>query len=393
LILVVDALDECDSESDIRGILELFKEVNSLAHIRFRLFLTSRPETPISLSFKNMPTMVHYDLILHDICQATIEGDLSVFFKLELTKIRAESDYIEELPLDWPGDKVINALVQRAHGLFIYAATACRFIKSNDDWSPPSLLRLFLSDDSTAELLQGDFSELPSKSPTSTLDDMYMQILNHSLRKVDELDKGQLTGQFKQIVGSIVILLETLSIKSLAALLGMPKPKVKRRLRNLHSILDVPEDDLCSLRLCHPSFRDFLLDEQRCCDPDFWVDENKAHAALAKCCMQLMSSDQLKQDICNLHEPGILARKIPTDQIEQCLPAELQYACRHWVGHLLKSKLQIRDGDQVDLFLRQHLLHWLEALSLMRKTSEGVYAIILLESIISVNYTLRELED
>lgn len=45
-ILVVDALDECESESDIRAILQLLVEVRSLEVIQLRVFLTSRPETP-----------------------------------------------------------------------------------------------------------------------------------------------------------------------------------------------------------------------------------------------------------------------------------------------------------------------------------------------------------
>jgi hypothetical protein len=35
-------------------------------------------------------------------------------------------------------------------------------------------------------------------------------------------------------------------------------------------------------------------------------------------------------------------------------------------------------------FLQEHLLHWLEALGWMQKVSEGIYAIISLESITTV---------
>ena len=46
-ILVVDALDECDGETDIRIILQLFAEAQSLKTVRLRIFLTSRPDIPI----------------------------------------------------------------------------------------------------------------------------------------------------------------------------------------------------------------------------------------------------------------------------------------------------------------------------------------------------------
>jgi hypothetical protein len=46
-MLIVDALDECDSEDDIRIILQLLAEARTLKAIRLRVFLTSRPEIPI----------------------------------------------------------------------------------------------------------------------------------------------------------------------------------------------------------------------------------------------------------------------------------------------------------------------------------------------------------
>jgi hypothetical protein len=50
--VVIDALDECEGENDIRLILRLLAE----AKIRkiLRDFVTSRPEMPIRLGFKNI---------------------------------------------------------------------------------------------------------------------------------------------------------------------------------------------------------------------------------------------------------------------------------------------------------------------------------------------------
>lgn len=214
-----------------------------------------------------MPAIVHYDLVLYDVCQAEIEHDLSIFFRHELRKIR---DEFEEPSFNWPDDDIINSLVQRADGLFIYAATVCRFIRSNEEWSPQDLLKLFITDGNTIDSPKIKPKELPNKSPTLELDEMYMQILNHSLRKVDnKVDKSQLTLAFRHIVGSIVVLSETLSATALARLLAVEKEKINRRLRNLRSVLDVLEDTMSPIRLLHPSLRDFLLDEQRCHDQSF----------------------------------------------------------------------------------------------------------------------------
>jgi hypothetical protein len=50
-VLVVDALDECDGENNIKTILLLLAEAQSLKNVRLRVFITSRLETPIRSGF------------------------------------------------------------------------------------------------------------------------------------------------------------------------------------------------------------------------------------------------------------------------------------------------------------------------------------------------------
>ena len=56
LVLVIDALDECQREDDVRTILLLLlAEARCLGGIRLRVLVTSRPETPIRLGFREIP--------------------------------------------------------------------------------------------------------------------------------------------------------------------------------------------------------------------------------------------------------------------------------------------------------------------------------------------------
>jgi hypothetical protein len=155
----------------------------------------------------------------------------------------------------------------------------------------------------------------------------------------------------------------------------------------LHSVLSVPTNQDSPIRLLHLSFRDFLLDPEKR-KSLFWVDERKAHELLADSCIGLLSA-KLKRDICNLQAPGILTEEISDQKIKSGLSADLQYACQYWVLHLKGSEAQLEDNDKVHNFLRQNLLYWLETLSLIGKTAEGVYAIILLESIVRVSRSLE----
>jgi len=93
----------------------------------------------------------------------------------------------------------------------------------------------------------------------------------------------------------------------------------------------------------------------------------------------------LKRDICDLKRPGIDISEIDKDVILQHLPQELQYACAHWILHLQKSDIELADNDFIYVFLQEHFLHWMEALSLIGKTTDGVLAILGFESRLSVS--------
>jgi len=115
----------------------------------------------------------------------------------------------------------------------------------------------------------------------------------------------------RQVLGTIVALYSPLSVNSLCRLLYLPKVDIEQGLADLHAVLDIPTDTNQPLRLHHPLFRDFLINKERCSNLDFsslfWVDENETHLQIAASCIQLMSSPgKLKQNICNLPNPGIL---------------------------------------------------------------------------------------
>jgi hypothetical protein len=272
-----------------------------------------------------------------------------------------------------PSEQVIEQLVRKASGLFIWAATACRFIREGKIFSKKRLATILESSSTTIT------------APEKRLNEVYITILRHSisLDYTDE-EKEDLYSMLRHILGSLVVLFSPLSAHSLSRILQVKKQDIEQTLEDLHAILDIPEDQTRTLRLHHPSFHDFLLDKDRCRDLDFQVDEEEAHQTLATSCIQLMSTS-LRQDICGLQAPGVFATNIESSQVEKCLPIELQYACLYWVQHWKRSCTQLHDNDQVHQFLQVHLLHWLEALAWIGKTSEGILAIFSLETQIQVS--------
>jgi hypothetical protein len=278
----------------------------------------------------------------------------------------------QERSLD-TGEEVIRYLVQIASGLFIWAATACRFIYEGKRFAAKRL----------ETILQG--SQNAVTAPEKHLDEIYTTVLKHSITvEYTDEEKEESYRMLRHILGSIALLVSPLSVYSLSRLLRVANKDIGQTLEDLHSVLDVPKDQNRLLRLHHPSFRDFLLNNDRCKNPNFWVDEKQAHQTLANSCLQLMSAS-LKQDICGLNTPGMLISDVESSRVKRSLPSEVQYACLHWIQHFHKSGAQLRDDDQVHQFLQEHLLHWIEALCWMQKLSKGIYAIASLESVATVS--------
>ncbi|KAH0537131.1 hypothetical protein FGG08_006035, partial [Glutinoglossum americanum] len=374
LVIVIDVLDECERDEDIRAIIQLLSQVKDLKLVSLRVFVTSRPELPLRLGFEQLSDGTYQDLILHEVPKEAIEHDIALFFEHELAKIRKE----RFLPLEWPGERSIQTLVGMAIPLFIFAATVCRFIGETIG-NPRKRLD---------DILKYE------REDVSKLDITYLPILDPLFAIQDRKEKERLSKEFQEIVGSIVLLGSPLSITSLARLLKIPKEDIRCRLDSLHSVLSIHVDESIPVRLFHLSFRDFLVDPKKKEKSPFWVDERKTHERLARKCLELLSSPEgLRKNICKLPNPGTLRKEIDEQTIAIYLSPGLQYACRYWVHHLEHSNCYIHDGDTIYLFLHKYLLYWLEAMSLIGEAYKCIYMINRLQALAKSDTVSKFLHD
>lgn len=65
--VVIDALDECEPDTSIKMILSLLARLNSIASLRLRIFVTSRPKLPMDLGFRDMSRSLHKDVVLEEV--------------------------------------------------------------------------------------------------------------------------------------------------------------------------------------------------------------------------------------------------------------------------------------------------------------------------------------
>ncbi|KAL2371226.1 hypothetical protein RJZ57_004350 [Blastomyces gilchristii] len=109
-VFVIDALDECEGDDDLREVLPLFSQLRDLRTIKLRVFMTSRPEKLLRSRFSRMPDAYHRDEDLHKFKPSDIQedkDDITKLFEHELALMR------EEILLqdNWPGKERVKKLV------------------------------------------------------------------------------------------------------------------------------------------------------------------------------------------------------------------------------------------------------------------------------------------
>ncbi|RAH63984.1 uncharacterized protein BO66DRAFT_465757 [Aspergillus aculeatinus CBS 121060] len=338
-VLVIDALDECETSGGIATILRLLAQTRMLESGKLRIFLTSRPETRIETRFDDIPQEKRRCFKLHSIDAEIVSHDISVFLAHRF-KIIAKKHHQGK---DWPGSDTVELLTQKSGGLFIWAATACKFVGSDSRFSRQRLSHL-LNDSISID------------DPKSELDKIYLTVLRSTVseRHTTE-EKVFIYSIVRLILGTMAVLVSPLPYKTISNL------DIHLNLRHLSAIVDLPEDDHLPPRLHHPTLREFILDEVRCTEQAFHVDKRQTHLTLAGCWVNIMSQSWTcsppGQGIFALDNPAVAVTDVSRGQLEQWLPAGVRYACLYWVHHLQQSGAKIHKNDSIDLFLRKHLLH------------------------------------
>nr|RBQ96757.1 hypothetical protein FVER53263_20545 [Fusarium verticillioides] len=273
--------------------------------------------------------------------------DIRSFLEARFTDIK----YKRRVQKDpWPPIDELHRLVQLSttpETLFIYAATLCRFV-SDKNRGPIQQLITWLEQGSKSQLHQ-----------------IYSPILEQAFSGFEE-------GEFCQklrFLGTIVLLARPLSAKSLTLLLRMDLDDFSWWVPRLYAVLHVPSELYQPIHLLHKSFSDFLASDDGLGSNRYKINTAEIHTRLAEACIQYMTT-KLRQDICGVQKPGITNDEIDTNSIRSCIPSELEYACNYWFLHLKRSGQSLSSFTYT--FLYDHLLHWIEVLSLLGRLADGV---------------------
>ena len=365
-IIVVDALDECADRTRIQLICRLFAQLHGLRAIRIRVLLTSRPDPYIETSLQES---YYYGLSLLDANLGhEAKQDILLFLQSRFKDIRRNFGVKED---PWPDQddsvRLFNMATQPSP-LFIYAETLYRFVK-NGQRHPKAQLTLWLRQS------DGNISQL-NRTYTPILHQLlhYHDDYDDKLRPIDEGEKSNL----RMVLGSIILLTSPLSAEQLARLLRMDLDIVNGWVGKLHAVLDRSKDD--KIEILHKSFSDFVLGPECTGAEGLGLDESEVHARLASACINWMKCD-LRKNICRLGSWNMERDHIKPSEISAAVPPDLEYACLNWVFHLAQCRQGSTDEDlaryhvassHIYGFLKEHFLHWVEALGLMGNVPWGI---------------------
>jgi hypothetical protein len=146
-----------------------------------------------------------------------------------------------------------------------------------------------------------------------------------------------------------------LSDSAIDSILALPQRRPSRKsISRLGCVLRISETD--GVRILHPSFQDYLL--ERCRGEHWYINLELHNRNLALNCFKLLD-EKLQKNICEL--------TLPHPVQKETLPDAVSYACKFWIEHIcLISDATDNIIDHIYRFLGQHLLHWMEALAILK---------------------------
>ncbi|CAE6522543.1 unnamed protein product [Rhizoctonia solani] len=338
----IDALDECEQKESTARMLDVLLSKSASLPVKF--IVSSRPESQIHDQMASERTRSR--LVLHELDKGEVQADIEKYLRESLARMH-------------PSEAQIAALVERAGILFIYAATAVRYIGYDSFHRNPSArLRTIL------ERPQGRIT-----TQSTEVDQLYGTILEAALGDagLDEADRADM----KRVLYTVICAREPLTVGGISELLQINDPDcVRAALRPLWSVVHVVVGSELVTTL-HASFPDFMFDPTR--SKAYHCDSGAHSRMFAEHCLKRITLTKPEFNICGLESSYLPDRMVPHihERVANVIPSDLLYACRYWADHVEAGNCASTLAAQLRDFLSRRLLIWMEVLNLHKQMSTG----------------------
>ncbi|KAM0264674.1 hypothetical protein ACHAQJ_000499 [Trichoderma viride] len=344
-VFMIDALDEC--LMDRERLLDLV--VKNSANSRVKWIVSSRNWTEIEVQLSTLSQKVLLSLELNE--QSVSEAvRFYIDYKTALLKERTGLDDETEL-------KVREYLTDNARGTFLWVALVCK------DLSKLAVRK--------RHVLKKMVEFPPELGP------LYERMMKQ-IRESEDSDTCE------RILRLVAVVHRPISLAELASLLDIPDDFKDEDLEELvaacGSFIVVREGVVWFV---HQSAKDFLLQ-----DKTLISELGGQHQAVLCRSLDILSMT-LYRNMYNLRHSGTLIKDHASSQSPDVL-RHVRYSCVFWVDHLKAAndlernihESSLLDDGIVHRFLKEKLLNWLEALSLMERMSDAARTVRILEKLI-----------
>ena len=352
--LLVDALDECTS--GLSELLRIITDASLARRSRVKWLVTSRniPEIERYLQPDALGVKVSLEVKASHVSRA-----VTAFVEYRVQRLATVQKYDRGLQ-----EEVQQQLRDKAEGTFLWVSLVCKELESVPLYCTREVLRALP----------------PGLDPL--YERMMAQVVAQDARTV---------GYCKEILRSITLAFRPLQLDELAVTAGLPKDwfsdmrAVVDLVNRCGSFLTVREGVVSFIHLSAKDYFTLGIGRQVFDGPLEEEQGQMTHRLL-----EAMDST-LRRDMCSLQKPGVRMQEAIGRLRGSCLP-QMAYACEYWVEHLQAGghacSDMLADGGKVHSFFQKHLLHWLEAMSLLQKMSEAILVLQKLEATLNVSHRI-----
>ncbi|RII17394.1 hypothetical protein CUC08_Gglean002488 [Alternaria sp. MG1] len=355
MYLLVDALDECTS--GLSELLHIITDTSLGRQSRVKWLVTSRNIPEIERQLRPDVTCIKISL---EASAGYVSKAVAAFVEYKVQRLATAQKYDARLRAE-----VQQQLRDKAEGTFLWVSLVCKELGS----VPLCLIQKVLQ-------------ELPPG-----LDSLYERMMGQILTYSDAL----IAQSCKAILRSVMLAYRPLRLQEVKITAGLPNDYfdhvkvVGDMISHCGSFFTVRDS---TLFFVHLSAKDYFTSGKSREVLEGTLAEQHRRAAWRL--LDAMDST-LRRDMCRLQKPGVRIQEAKSRVQDSCLP-QIAYACEYWMEHVQAGghacSDMLADGGKVHRFFQKHLLHWLEAMSLLQKMPEAILALQKLEVALNVSHRL-----
>lgn len=347
-LILIDALDEINGDGGSAFLRDLLTVVDESDLRGFKFLVTSRPDPRVVTLCKSFTSEAVCWLQQVPIEEA--ESDIRTYLTAKLPKLKNSPE--------------LDVLVRQADGLFIYAATAVKYLTPHHSITVREQTKML------ENLVSKSYKPASANSATFLIDVLYQQIMFDAFSKFED---EFLTCRLR-ILYTFLCTAERTSTSVVAALVAEEEEIAQAVAEDLHAVLYIQGN---CVFWHHASFPDFIFDPARSNFDNcvFWCNEHAHHSLLGESCFRVMKSG-LRFNMGDIKSSFLFDNddtEALSEKVNNNISAVLRYSTCHWTHHL-PSPQSVGKTDHlcfyISEFLQLHVLFWIEAMNLLQLLSQ-----------------------